>query len=380
MKRLLIAIVLLSAWANAFSQNIKTQVVVVGNSPAAISAAMQSALSGAKTSLVTNEMSFSVSGEENSKSWLVEHLNNSDNASSLNEALVKWMDTTKNLTIAKGVSWTKVERAGKGWSIKLKDGRTIKADVLVYAVKEDLAPAVTYKATTAATPLNYEDNLYRTSVAGFFKSNKAYIVSQYALIPESEENLVLANSDDANIEIGKAVGAIAAYGPFFGVKTSATKLKAVQGEMLAHKSEVIPLSDISLLDTNWRGIQSILHTGVLKPEVTENGANFNPDKIVLLSEITAPLRAYFYKAQIWLEDHETVPFTVKNAVDLMAYTRNKSPENTLKEVERKWNTSYNFAGDYSPEKLITRREFAAIALDYFQLDQVNVDKKGVVIR
>ena len=395
MKRLLVVCFLLSIAIFTHAQNIKSQVVVLGNSGAATAAAYQAALSGVKTTLVLGADDFDVFGQLTNfdsgfegrlkkKMRELEQVPDSVKInitpSSVNKALFSWADSIQNLNVIKSTSWIKTEKAGSGWIVRLQDGKNIRSGVLVLGVKENEGDFYKYTPHVSGQKLDYTSSLYRTSLAGYSIQNTPFILTMDKVLVPEIENLVLVNSDDSNMVIGQAAGVVAAYGQFFSVKTSQTKLKGAQGEMLAFNQELIPVSDISGTDKNWRAIQNILQSGVLKLEMGTEGSKFNPDSLVTIEEIDQATRAYFYKAQLWMEDHEEAVFTLEKALDLIAYTRNKSLQNTINEVEKKWKNSYHFTQEFDKSKPITRREFAAIALDYFQLDQVNVDKNGVVIR
>ena len=72
--------------------------------------------------------------------------------------------------------------------------------------------------------------------------------------------------------------------------------------------------------------------------------------------------------------------TLSSTLDMICYVGNKSPENTRKEVEKKWKTGYNFKSDFDLNKVINRREFAALLQDYMPPFNVNIDNKGKVVR
>lgn len=377
---------------STYAQNLKTQVVVLGNSGAAAASAYQAALSGVKTVLVLGAQDFDVqksltqtnSGFEDILKQRLMREHNENEAlwtnDELNKTLSLWADSLTNLNVVKDNKWTKVDKSGNGWQVRLADGKNIKAGVLILGVQESFGTVYTYEPYKASEALSYENTRYRTSISGFLEAGKAKIITLDNLLSKDHENLVLVNADQGNMTLGQAAGIVAAYGQFFGVKTAQTKIKGAQGEALAYKQELLPVSDIAGDDKNWRAIQNILQTGILKLEQTESGTLFNPQQAVTIQEIDVPARAYFYKAQLWFEDHANQDLSIEKAIHLITYTRNKSFEHTLAEVEKKWQSAYHFETAFDKSRVITRREFAAISLDYFQLDQVNVDKDGTVLR
>ena len=107
---------------------------------------------------------------------------------------------------------------------------------------------------------------------------------------------------------------------------------------------------------------------------------FAPEKEVSVLEITQPIKDFFYKAQIWFDDYHSPMMTLSSTLDLICYVGNKSPENTKKEVERKWKTTYKLRFDFELDRLITRREFAVLLQDFMPPFNVNIDNKGKVVR
>ena len=299
-----------------------------------------------------------------------------------NEILKKWTESTKNLTIIRDVLWLKAARAGNNWSFKLNNNATLKAKVLVNVADTKLNDVLKVAAPKNNwTTLDYATTIYRTSVAsrGFTKTTTGSVFSMYDLFVPLQENLVWI-SDPESMLIGQAAGATAAYAAFFKTKTSLANLKTIQGELLNYKLNLMPFEDIKQSDSNWKAIQMVALTGVLKGEVKEDKVLFSPDKHVSASEIKQPLKDFFYKAQIWFDDHEDSTMTLSSTLDLICYVGNKSPENTKKEVEKKWKTTYRFASNFELTKLINRREFAVLLQDYVPPFNVNVDNKGKVVR
>ncbi len=122
-------------------------------------------------------------------------------------------------------------------------------------------------------------------------------------------------------------------------------------------------------------------TGIMKAEIKQNRAYFNPEKEVTYNEIKEPIKEYYYKAQIWFDDHQNIPINLENTISLVCYVGNKSVDATKAELQKKWNKNYRFSSNYDLKKVLSRREFAVIINEYLKpFDVVNVDKTGRVIR
>jgi hypothetical protein len=394
MKKRLVFICWLSiAMVQAMAQTTKPAVLVVGNGNAAASAAIQAAVSGVKTTILLQAGGFDISpiagdlttgiqADFLKRIYAAKGLKDSSltipfDKQTANDVLVKWTDTLKNLTVIKNVMWTKADRSGSSWTFRLNDGQTIKPRVLIHAGDAKLQAALAIKTLPGnyEVPLDYEKTLYRTSLA----ANNATVVPMYNFFILDQENLLWLKSDD-NMLIGQAAGAIAAYAGFFGTKTSVANLKVIQGELINYKLNLMPFSDIKQTDANWKAIQFVGVTGVLKAVIQDKKAEFLPDKLVGAEEVKQPIKDFYYKAQIWFDDHKGEALSMKALIDLVCYVGQKSPQSTPKEIEKKWKTAYKFNTDFDLNRLVNRREFAVILQDYMPPFNVNVDKNGKVVR
>ena len=137
------------------AQTTKTGVLVIGNTAASVAASIQSARSGAKTILLTQTPAISADLSMDDITYLEKIQNHYRNklkkkpgvkdssaAFDFNMSKEKYLkliksisDTTKNLTLTLNTALAKIEKDGKGWEIRLKNGQKIKADVVVDATE-----------------------------------------------------------------------------------------------------------------------------------------------------------------------------------------------------------------------------------------------------
>lgn len=386
-----------------YAQTIKTGVLVIGNGNNAIGAGFQSAKSGAKTIVLSQGADFDLSRKANLNKNLASGIEGEflsrmrkakgikDNAevyvdhTSANAILKVWADSTKNLQIIGRKGWLKLKRSGKGWSVQLSDGKVIKAAVLVNADhtgKVNEALQLPEMSVLQWKTLAYTSNLYRTSVASGYDNGQgtANVISLYDLLVQGQDNLVVLNPDQESMAGGQAAGATAAYAAFFKTKTSKSNLKAIQGELVGHKSALIPFVDVMPVDSSWKAVQFTTLSGFLKAELSEGTTRFLPDQAVSAAEIKLPVKEHYYKAQIWFDDYKAVQMTIASTLDLVSRVGNKSPENTREEVKKKWKTTYRFQTEFEPDRVITRREFAVLVNEYLKPFDVNIDAAGRVIR
>lgn len=374
------------------AQTLKTDVLVIGSGDAAYTASFQSFKSGVKTILLTQKEQLDVDKiTSTNKAFYQDFLKReTENANSLNIAKPKpdrkkplrvTVDSTLLLNVINNTPYTEINRSGNGWEIKLAKDKTIKARILVLADNPDKLMGALKIASlnpASSSTLNYTENIYRTTVTSVASAGASFL-SLYSLLIPDQENLLYIDKDQ--FEIGRAAGATAAYAAFFNTKTSLSNLKSIQGELLAYKHALMPFEDIKPVDSNWLAIQKVGVTGVIKAEIKQKKAYFNPEEQVTYDEIKQPIKDYYYKAQIWFDDHQHIPINLENAISLVCYVGNKSVEATKAELQKRWNKNYKFSSKYDLKKVLTRREFAVIINEYLKpFDVVNIDKTGRVIR
>ncbi len=377
------------------AQTTRADVVILGNGDAAYSSALQVSRSGVSVVLLTQRAEVDLSDIKTNKSAEIAKIYEQvrqkeiDFAAYIRKVLTapkkkkgvrEKVDSIKLFKVITDTVLAELKLAGNSWEAKLAKDISLKCKVLIIAEEDkkllsklsivDLKPA-------DLSALNYTENSYRTTIAGV--TGTANFLSLYHLLNTDHENLLYIGR--GNAEIGQAAGATAAYAAFFKTKTSLSSLKRIQGELLNYKLPLMPFNDVKIIDSNWLAIQKVGVTGILKAEIKGQKVLFNPDRAVAYEEIKQPIKDYYYKAQIWFDDHQDVPINLENTISLVTYVGNKAEDATKAELQKKWNTNYRFSSKYDLKRVLTRREFSVIINEYLKpFDDVNVDRTGRVIR
>ena len=388
---------------NTWAQKIKTGVLVVGSTPAALAAAIQSANSGVKTLLIdAGKFEFVTLSEVDRSSktgiyaGLIKHADSLQKSASKNDVhnftpaftasvFKAWTDTVKNLTILKDASIKKIKKSGRDWEVGLS-GREIKADMLVdgtadYSIAKLAGFTGTATSNLSSATSIYSDKKYRTSVGTSLKNAGVFSPVPIASLTTTIENLILAGplGGVASLHSGQGAGTVAAYCVFFKTTTKSINIRAVQSELLTYKSRLLRFEDIDESDSSMIALQHIGTTGILEATETNGKLYFNPEKTVSTEDLKLPLREYYSRSQIWFLDNKAEKLTLENTLSLIKFIGSRGEE-LNKEVKKSWNTSLRFKGIFDLKRVLTRKEIAILFDSYVQPFSIAVDTEGNIKR
>eukprot|EP01037_Dinobryon_pediforme_P011957 gene11957-12046_t len=430
----LIALLAFYGIAVVHAQTIKTDVLVIGNGSSAVAAAIQCGRSKVKTIVAFSGIKIN-NGEPGDRYNIqtnryipsgiwgefrknVQHAHPIANPDTMLKAdlsiepvegaliLRKMMDTVKNLTLYDQTLLSGIKKDDDRWSVSLlQNGKaiTVKARVVIDASQnaEVLAKA-NAKVVSNGNLKNYDGtNFYRTSIAAgdnlpglagkAYPETPSWSIPVKAVVAVDAENLLVTESlfpDDlsmqylpAQLAVGQGAGTVAAYCAFFKTTTKNLKVRIIQGELLDFKGYLLPFTDISPTDADWRAIQQVCATGLLKGS-EENRIHFvfMPDTLVNTVEIKPLLTEIYTRAFLWFNKEKPAAiFTVGNMLSFISDYSLTDPEVLQKSVQRAWKTKYKFKYDFEPKRPITRREFAVLANHYLNPFARTVDLNGRLV-
>lgn len=403
----------------------KPDVIVFGGSVAGASAAIQAAKSGVKTllllpdsSLISNPtLSLKVPAFDLGfwKEWNDAYKKASDSTQTTPEKVLEdLVKKTKNLSFLRATVPLSIEEKKNGWEVKViinNKKETLKCKVLLDASSDyknspifqngiidfdnegHYQSLVNYNLAQKTTPYAQTQLLYRTSgAAGFGKDSTLEYIPLGVFIPQDKPNVLIISdasfkffkkADLQNVALwtnmGQAVGALAAYGPFFDTTPAKANIRMTQGEVFTYKSFLYPVLNIAVTDSAFYPVQKVIASGLLKFDFKTG--QFHPDEKVKIEDIKSILMELYPRSKIWFLEHKNeTDLTLANFISLASFTTAKDPYYAQKEITTDWKSRYHFDTDFDEQHILSKKEFAILADRYLSPFNVNVDFNGYFLR
>ena len=381
-----------------FAQKLRTDVCVYGNSLAALAAGIQSARSGVQTLLISTSDSWidqttladwenasiaSGLGTELLKKYTQVEKHKALKADSLLQSIKALADTVKNLKLINASAIEEIKESGKGWELNLKSGQKIKTLLLVdgdknHAVLKQLGLVPSANSSIIFDLIN---PLTKTSVAILGPNN---ILPLQALVVEKQANIVCIPSEGsvfAQLNVGQAAGATAAYCAFFKTTTEQLNVRLIQGELLTYKATLLPFEDMHQADSNFVALTHVALTGLLNSGIGQKEGTYRwlGNNNLTADEIKVSMKKLYSRSQIWFADHaDLTDLSIGDAISLITYTATRGAELKL-EIERGWKSTLGLAGSFNENRKISRNEFSVLLEAYLQPFATQVNLQGELI-
>jgi len=417
-KKLVAVLLFVASCSFIYAQTIKTDVLVIGRTPSGIAAAIQSARSKVKTVLAGPNENVSsgisvIDAASNLPSGIWSEFRtrvrefykgkagfDTDDNSPLKfegtaaTILKKIADTVKNLSVYPNSVFNSIKKNGDRWEVRVSQNEkiiTIKARVVVDATEHgEVAVKLNAAIAGGVNHVTYQSKIYRTSIAS--AGNLSFIPLK-AVILRGDENILVTEkvlpaeksiqSLPLQLELGQGAGATAAYCAFFKTTTKNLKVRIIQGEILDFHGRLIPFADIGQHDADWRAIQQVAATGMLKgaDEEDKNAQLFfKPDSEVSTSEIKPVLTEIYTRAFLWFNREKPgEKFTIGNMLSLISDYTLTEPQVLKANIQKAWKSQYKFKLDFNPGRPVTRREFAVLANKFLNPFARTVDLEGRLV-
>ena len=426
----LLFLALFSNYTFIYAQTIKTDVLVVGGTPAGVAAAVQCARSNVKATLISQDgrlIEFPSSQNAiiqnvigvHSGFWgeLCDSLAKYDhplNADTIQNRAVRFepdvvaaivkriTDSTKNLTIYLNTGFGAIKKDGDRWAISVTNHEKITKIMAKLVIDATINGALTSMPGTSR--LNSNDSLdnmhpflYRTTIATGInlpeetKGGKRCVwsIPVSAVILKDTTNLLSTNLllQKGDIQflpmqfaVGQGAAAIAAYCAFYKTTTRKMRIRAIQGELLNFKACLEPFTDVPANDPNWRSIQQIGATGLLKGVSVGTQFLFRPDSLVSTSEVKPILIETYTRAFLWFgKENPGETFTLGNLLSFISDYTLTDRDLLISTLQKEWKTQYNFKQNFDLKRQITRLEFAVLANKYLNPFARTIDFDGKLV-
>jgi hypothetical protein len=432
----LFAILLVCNCSLTYAQTIKTDVLVIGGGASGIAAAVQCARSKVKTILIEAQStpganlpsgdSFIVTTNRSIPSgiWgefrmrVREFYKGRPGYDSAYNAPLKFersaalsifkkiTDTVKNLTVYLNSPFAAIKKDGDRWDVRItQNDKTVifKARVVVDATETgEIAEKAGSKLNAGFNKESMGPSRYRTAIAAgdnfpvqinlpnTYPPSPAWYIPLSSVVLKDVDNILLAEKIlpgeksmeylPVQLELGQGVGAVAAYCAFFKTTTKNLKVHVIQGELLDFKAYLLPFTDISPKDPNWRAVQQVCTIGLLKGIQASSQFVFNPDASVTTAEIKPVLTEIYTRAFLWFSKEKPgETFTVGNLLSFISDYTLTEPQTLRLGMQKAWKTQYKFRLDFDLSRPVTRREFAVLANRFLNPFGRMVDLEGRLV-
>jgi hypothetical protein len=446
MVKKLITIFLIANCSLTFAQTIKTDVLVIGSSASGVAAAMQCARSKVKTILAVQDSSLgnfhgtemiSVETSRNIPSGIWgefrKHIQDfykktpgydtAYNAplkfepAAASSILKKITDTIKGLTIYREQVFSTIKKDGDKWDITFsRNDKTVKVIARVVIDGTENGGVVAKAGAKFPPPLdntkdNSQSNDYRTSIAGgealpgqsyndvnTLKNNylpyPAWCSPINSVLIKGADNLFVTEKMlpgnvsyqylPVRLNLGQGIGTIAAYCAFFKTTTNSLNARVIQSELLDFKAYLLPFADITPKDHDWRAIQQVCTTGLLKGVLQSYEKQmqflFKPDSSVNTIEVQPILTEIYTRAFLWFgKEKPGEKFTLGNLLSFISDYTLTDPMVLKYRVQKEWTGYYKFKPGFDLNAPITRREFAVLANRFLNPFARTVDLNGRLV-
>lgn len=314
----------------------------------------------------------------------------------LRNALERMVSKQKNLTLVVGVKISNLSKGKKELNVTLSNKRKYAVRAMVDASSNAESRKFLVTTDLFAKPARIlavsemTDEQRRTLVAIGEYDGVVYGYTWGNLFARNVSNVFYVNSlvqvglDDNSLplraNLGQAIGASAAYCSFFKTDAEKVDVRKLQTELFAFDSRVLPFSDITSADDNYRCLQKIFLVSLLSLKKDGNKLVFGGEVPVPLNEVKDVFNRLYSRSQLWFVDNGSKEyFELKDLLTLIKYVSFRGDE-VDREVAKEWSKKLKFEGVYDPSHLVNRYEFAVLVDRYADPYVKAVNAEGKILR
>ena len=313
----------------------------------------------------------------------------------LRNALEKIAAKEKNLTLVFNQSVKQLKRNRKTWSLRLANNSKYEVRSIFDASSDQGLQQFVGSHNQQARPakiapiaqLNNEQ--LKTLVAcgqsgsgiyGVYFSSLMFLQNNNLLTTFGTQQLFddMPSTIPLQAQVGQAYGALAAYLAFFKTDVEKVDMRKLQTELLVHGARIMPYQDIQIEDPNFLAIQKIGLSNLLKGKMMDNYFMFDVEAPVHFDEVEAEFKQLYYRSQLWFLDHKGTVFTWKEYLSLLKFVGLRGDE-IEQQLKNDWSHKLKFQGDFRPEGVVTRYQFATLLDRYASPFIKTVSQEGQLI-
>ena len=192
-----------------------------------------------------------------------------------------------------------------------------------------------------------KDNIFDLGIA------RKYILHRYL----KQDGM---GDDLSTVPYAKALGATAGYLAFFKTDASKIDIRKLQAELINFSDEIVPYQDVNLKDDHFKAIVKCYLTGFFLGNKKSNKYIFDGQAAVKFSEIKPVLNDIYTRSQLWfLDNYREDDLRWKDLISLIKFVSFKGDE-VERQLQKNWTTKLKFSGDYNPQNIVTREQFAVV--------------------
>ncbi|HMR19789.1 MAG TPA: FAD-dependent oxidoreductase [Sphingobacterium sp.] len=299
------------------------------------------------------------------------------------------------LTIVKNNDVESLVRGRNTWQVTLHNKKRYDIRAIVDAsLKGNLADKTKDKLTVPPViPLKSIENLsveqVRTTAAIAAFNQDCYVLTVRDIITQQANNIFFIRSFIPHTEdveaiplrahIGQAVGASAAYCAFF--KTTAEKIdvRKLQTELIGFRVRLLPWKNISQEDPNFASIQKAYLATIFGDSEVNKRTEFEKQDSVYADSVRAVFNQYYSRSQLWFLDNNVTYFSLRDLLSFVKVLAFRGDE-VDSQVQKDWNRKLHFGGEYDPNHVVNRYEFATLIDRYASPFAKTVTLDGVILR
>lgn len=342
---------------------------------------------------IWKELLMKIGASEVSSDSLAIAIKSDINVRLLVNAMEDMLKKEKMLTVVRNSPIETLDRGKNTWRVTLQNKKRYDVRAIVDAsMNADLGNKTKQPLTIPPiTALKLVQDLsaeqVRTTVAIGAFNQDCYSLTVRDIIAQQTDNIFFIQSFIPHWEdveaiplrahIGQAIGASAAYCAFF--KTTAEKIdvRKLQTELIGFRARLVPWTNISQEDPNFMSVQKTYLSTIFGDGNTYS--EFAKKDSVYADSVRTIFNQYYSRSQLWFLDHKVTYFSLDNLLSLIKILSFRGDE-IDSQVQKDWNKKLHFEGDYDPDRVVNKYEFATLIDRYANPFAKTVTLDGNIVR